>query len=183
MPKKHTVRGITNFKSAKRRRIDTSDGCTLTNSSLYNAYHVLRHAQINTRDACGFGMFGLDEIYARIKIYRNKLLASGSDTSISSMPKLYFAVFDLEKCFDNIKPSKCFDIVSELLSRQPCGENSRLILRYTATQYISSLEKAVTKPIRVVTYEDDFVPLQVASKEIAKKYYNSLISDGRCYAI
>lgn len=179
MPKKHTVRGITNFRSAKRRRIDNCDGHTLTNSSLYNAYHVLRYVQTNTRDACGFGIFGLDEIYARIKIYRNNLLTSGKNASISSMPKLYFAVFDLEKCFDNIKPSKCFDIVSELLSCKPWGEDTRLILRYTATQYISSLEKAVTKPIRVVTFEDDFVPLQVASKEIAKKYYNSLISDGR----
>ena len=133
---------------------------------------------MNTLDSCGFGVFGLDEIYARLKIYRNNLIATSNEKSPVEMPQLYFAVFDLEKCFDNIKPAKCFDIVAELLKKHGPNDDASLILRYSATQYISSLEKAVTKPIRVVTHEDDFVPLQVASKEIAKKYYNSLISDG-----
>ena len=82
----------------------------LTNSALYNCMHVLKHHFLLHPSLAGFGVFGIDDVYVKFLAYkeRNKELLKKTDT------KLYFAVLDLDKCYDNVDTKILYDYVAKI---------------------------------------------------------------------
>ena len=61
----------------------------MTNSALYNCLHILKHKYSQKPSLAGFGSFGIDELYLKLKRYKRKMSAfslplSSSSTSSSS---------------------------------------------------------------------------------------------------
>lgn len=137
VPKAHSVRAITNLRTRKgtsfrpRQQVNNasnvnsnssnSNGSSnsssfsyseevLTNSALYNCMHVLKHHFLLYPSLAGFGVFGIDDVYVKFLAYkeRNKELLKKKDT------KLYFAVLDLDKCYDNVDTKILYDYVVKM---------------------------------------------------------------------
>lgn len=68
LPKKNCVRPITNFR-VKSSSGGSSSSSLLNNnvSSLYNCMHILKHIYSRNPVLIGFGAFGFDEIYMKIR--------------------------------------------------------------------------------------------------------------------
>eukprot|EP01038_Epipyxis_sp_PR26KG_P014927 gene14927-20079_t len=112
VPKKSSVRAITNLKSKKNNTIhnftkynnsnnNNPMSEVLTNSSLYNCLHVLRNFYLNNQLLIGFGVFGLDDIYIKFRNYLNRL---------DSIPINRF-----ERCYDNIDTQALYDIIADIV--------------------------------------------------------------------
>ena len=114
----------------------------VTNTALYNCLHILRHKYLQDPSLAGFGSFGVDELYLKLKRYRANLIvppittittgtSTGATTTISdkngryigkdpgsgleSSPRYYVVALDLEKCYDNVDTSLLYDLVQNLL--------------------------------------------------------------------
>lgn len=117
----------------------------VTNSALYNCLHILKHKYSMRPSLAGFGSFGVDELYFKLRRYRERsgrsssdvpvcassgeytsakqpeltihtATAAHTDTSTPQPPlKYYVAALDLEKCYDNVDTSLLFDLVVNLL--------------------------------------------------------------------
>lgn len=111
-------------------------GEVLTNSALYNCLHVLKSVHASNPALAGFGAFGLDDIYLKLLKYKDNLAPPGEDsaqrrlgqkeTSVESGSSsataamgpadgFFVAVLDLEKCYDNVDPTKLYDILKRTL--------------------------------------------------------------------
>ena len=147
VPKKFTVRPITNFR--RRPNLYSSQGgkasfdeAAVTNSALNNCLQILKHVCQKNPHLAGFGAFGADEIYAKLRRYKATLQENGvfdaagrlsasagtayntddDDDDEGGDGKLfYFAVLDLEKCYDNVDTSLLYNLVRDLLH----GEDGR----------------------------------------------------------
>lgn len=134
VPKANSVRAITNLRTRKgtsfrpRQQVNitnsnssTSNSSTnntpfshseevLTNSALYNCMHVLKHHFLLHPSLAGFGVFGIDDVYVKFLDYKekNKELLKKEGT------KLYFAVLDLDKCYDNVDTKILYDYVVKI---------------------------------------------------------------------
>ena len=117
----------------------------VTNSALYNCLHILKHKYSMRPSLAGFGSFGVDELYFKLRRYRERSRSSSrdvpvcvssgvypsakqpelttqtaaaahTDTSTPQPPlKYYVAALDLEKCYDNVDTSLLFDLIVNLL--------------------------------------------------------------------
>jgi hypothetical protein len=148
VPKAHSVRAITNLRTRKgtffrpRQQVNSvsnvnsnssnsnSNGNSssfsyseevLTNSALYNCMHVLKHHFLLHPSLAGFGVFGIDDVYVKFLAYKekNKELLKKKET------KLYFAVLDLDKCYDNVNTKILYDYVVKMFG----GTTNFCILR------------------------------------------------------
>ncbi len=72
------------------------------NSSLYSVLNVLRKAYSDNPQLIGFGAFGLDEIYQKLKAFISK---------VGKNNKFYVAAIDIEKCYDNINTRLLYQII------------------------------------------------------------------------
>jgi len=156
----------------------------------------------------GFGCLGMDEAYVRFKQYKQHVLRNfmetksthgvgvsegveaadgGVDDSRSTVnyPKFYVAALDLEKCYDNIDTTRLYDIVVDMTAgdsgggvSSECDATSLLLLKYTVSQYIESMERSITKRLRFVVDEGDIAPFPSVAKALAHKYHNSILTDG-----
>jgi hypothetical protein len=108
---------------------------TLTNADLKNCFHILKYlydcqhpstgSSSGVNVANGFGVFGIDDVYQKLKAYRLNLLHmdvlrnplkyhSSDDSNTNS--KYYLATFDLEKCFDEVDTIQLYSIVTNLIN-------------------------------------------------------------------
>lgn len=180
VPKKSSVRAITNLRTRRGRVMGRYGGGeeVLTNSALYNCMHVLKH-QFNLRPSlAGFGVFGLDDIYAAIRSYKLRNEKKG----------FFIGVLDLEKCYDNVDTKLLYDTVSQVLNGDDDDAHSllqepalNLIHKYAVCHSMASMNKVMTKTLRIVSRSGNVHPCSEAAAEIAAKYRNSLISDGVVY--
>ena len=107
VPKKSSVRIITNMKVASHGNGRTSKGrvgqmaqsftsepfvskttgssSAVCPSSLYNCLHVFRQIYIDQPHLIGFGVLGMDEIYLKLKLYRSKV-SDITPTSSTTVP-------------------------------------------------------------------------------------------------
>ncbi len=130
---------------------------------MYNALYILRYLSKEDSTSRGFGVDGPEEAY---QILRNFLLQLQINHSMSLQNEqncYFFAVLDLEKCFDSVDTTRLYDIVSSLVESDPntqletsqdCQENLS-IQRYQVTHYIPSAERFITRAIRKVSSEDE----------------------------
>jgi hypothetical protein len=192
LPKKTSVRAITNFKgqvadfnAAFNTNSSTRDGAEIvSNAPLYNCLHVLRSIALRGQalthygtsgigdkkplNSFGFGVLGIDDAYQVLRSYRTLLQRqpSGHGGSGPSLPKLYCATLDLEKCFDNIDTKLLYDIVAGVLATRggleqyADEENQFLLHKYFVTRSINSIERTVTRTVRHVSHPDDMIRFQ-----------------------
>lgn len=74
----------------------------------------------------GFGVFGVDDVYHKIKDFKLKLLhidlswkfacSQHTPSLAGNKRKFYIATFDLEKCFDRVDTFQLFDILSKMIN-------------------------------------------------------------------
>ena len=149
MPKKSSVRAITNLRSSRPIKGTHStnwtslDSGSITNGSLYNCLHVLKRVYAGNPSLIGFGCFGLDEIYEKFKSYKRLLVANCANTESSLAEstinssdsnttrdgcKFYVAVLDLEKCYDNVDTVQLYDLVKNLLEGEGEADESEIFV-------------------------------------------------------
>ena len=173
LPKKNSVRPITNF----RIKSDSYES-RASSISLYNCMHVLKHIYNRNPVLIGFGAFGFDEIYMKVRRYK-EMLKSNQDNNLTDQ-KFYIATVDLEKCYDNVDSKQLYNLVNDLLNGENNSVDDYVLHRYTVSHYITSLERVVTKTLRLVG--DGMITFEEASNKIAEKYRNSIITDNVLYA-
>lgn len=106
----------------------------ITNAQLYNCLHVLKHVFENNEEECsGFGVFGLDEIYRKLRSFQehvgkkrtttrhgqeaaDKMRVEGNDEMQEEEPMFYIAAIDLEKCYDHVDTSLLYDLIKSTLA-------------------------------------------------------------------
>ena len=193
VPKKTSVRAITNMKSSFYRGATTayniptsnivasteglpptatSTSCTvlphtLTNASLYNALHVLRHVHHHYHPtACGFGVNGVEEACERFRAYRLKNLRPAASTGRNDMKNeelgndsneqpYYIAVLDIDKCFDNVDTAKLYDVAVNLVKRcipDTPRNSSSLVTKYGAEGQVSRATTCPPENYRIHRY-------------------------------
>jgi len=151
LPKKNCVRPITNFR--------VKSGVSSTSSStgaLYNCMHILKHIYNRNPVLIGFGAFGFDEIYMKIRYLNNitciillmlifyicrryKELLPNQATSEAEQ-QYYIATLDLEKCYDNVDSKQLYNLVNDLLTDNNSSDDY-VLHRYTVSHYITSFER------------------------------------------
>ncbi|KAG8975768.1 hypothetical protein FRB90_009409, partial [Tulasnella sp. 427] len=104
LPKDTGVRPIVNL----RRKPKT--GLSI-NRVLQNAFQILSYEKANQPDLLGASVFGLNEVYAKLKAFRQRNLLPNQ-----KLPKLYFVKVDVRAAFDTIDQVKLINILHELLS-------------------------------------------------------------------
>lgn len=191
VPKKTTVRAITNLRTrASNLSISkSSNDLVVNNASLYNSLQVLKKTYSENPSLAGFGSMGLDDIYVKIKSFKQRLaqkLGMGTGAVSSSYPPLFVAALDLEKCYDNIDTGRLFDLLSTILSSRKrqhsaggsnddgtCSdededeeEDSLIVHRYTVSHRIKSMDRTVSRTIRFVTEAGDLVPFRGAYDDV-----------------
>ena len=85
VPKKYSMRPITNLRSASMKSKSKDGGVSevnapanatdtapflVSNSSLYSCLHVLRDISSRNPSLCGFGTLGTDDVYAKLREYK-----------------------------------------------------------------------------------------------------------------
>jgi len=204
LPKKTSVRAITNLRSRpnantleknKANSTYSQDSSTVSNTALYNCLHVLKRLLSSQPALAGFGTFGIDDIYERFKNFRLLIESrrAASDAVIgqglipaqcqaADQPPFFVAVLDLEKCYDNVDTAQLFNLVKDLVEKQPfqgeAADEGCVLHRYTVAHRIASMERAITKSIRHVSTEGDIFSFDEAVSEISVHYRNSIIADG-----
>lgn len=135
LPKKTSLRPITNLKRHQPTGNNTNSGIdkysssnntdVITNTMLYQCLHVLKHIYQLNPVLGGYGVMGMDEIYAKFKHFKSGLRSKnrvsaeedkGTNMRTDDMPQLYMATLDLEKCYDNVDTVRLYDIVQELIT-------------------------------------------------------------------
>lgn len=201
VPKKKSLRPITNMNVRSRRPLTKKFINSPQKSSLYNLLNVLRKLSSENPSLIGFGAFGLDDIYEKIKSFRRS--PAVLDALKSGPGNLYIAAVDIEKCFDNINTRILYNVVRDLLrpkrnqsatqtpvfyahntvenddifSTQEESPNESLIHRYSVVHKINSMEKVFTKNLRILTSPGDLTPFSDAAHEISANYHDAVISD------
>ena len=56
----------------------------VTNTALYNCLHILRHKYLQDPSLAGFGSFGVDELYLKLKRYRANLIVPPITTNTTA---------------------------------------------------------------------------------------------------
>ena len=206
VPKKTSMRAIVNMRTSKPTADGSKSiygtvggGAILTNGALYNAQHLLKYLvdksganyflenrlrSTKYSKYKGFGCLGMNEAYGLFRDYKQHILQNhmGYDVSIgtplTSYPRFYIAALDLEKCYDNIDCVFLYNIIKELVSEDDESEQSSLLLKYSLTQYIQSMEKTVTRRLRYVVDCDDTPLFSTVAKALSCKHHDSIITDG-----
>jgi hypothetical protein len=145
VPKKSSMRAITNMKRSHshpteiphslriKRTPSFSSGhlsaaSTLPNSALYNCLYVLRHLSKEIDSSRGFGVDGPEEAYFILRRYLHhqaEMRNDHQDQGAGQEPgqgedkrrHYYFAVLDLEKCFDSVDTARLYDLLLDLLDK------------------------------------------------------------------
>lgn len=139
VPKKSSMRAITNMKRYQSRSIESlnsvhsgktrklspsihlSPSSTLPNSSLYNCLYVLRHLSREIDSSRGFGVDGPEEAYSILRRYLHDQRSLRNSQEIKDsrepMTQYYFAILDLEKCFDSVDTARLYDLLVHLLDK------------------------------------------------------------------
>jgi len=200
LPKRTSVRAITNLRSRPnmteknaQSSMYAQDAGSVSNTALYNCLHVLKRLFSSQPGLAGFGTFGIDDIYERLKYFR-LMIESRRNTCETSQrivpaqiksieqPQFYVAVMDLEKCYDNVDTAQLFNLVRDLIEKQPFQEDAEnegcVLHRYTVAHRIASMERALAKSVRHVSTTGDIFSFEEAVSEISLHYRNSIIADG-----
>jgi hypothetical protein len=150
----------------------TSTSCTvlphtLTNASLYNALHVLRHIHHRYHpSAGGFGVSGVEEACERFRTYRlmnprPAALAGSNDLKNEELgidnneQPYYIAVLDIDKCFDNVDTAKLYDVAVNLVKSCIPGttrNSNSLVSQYGAEGQVSRATTCLPENYRIHRY-------------------------------
>lgn len=153
LPKKSSLRAITNMKTKKSNNNTNSNASNssniqhsnngsgkngvITNAMLFNCLHVIKHYYLANTAVHGFGVFGFNEVVQRFQYYKQQLQLqreTHTDPQIddktsahnisADCDRYYVAVLDIEKCFDNIDTVQLYDIVQDLVMGKLVSEPS-----------------------------------------------------------
>lgn len=132
VPKKTTVRPIANMRSKGFNNSSyawftpssipggdpvMSKVDIVTNSNLQSCKTVLQAIYDQNPDLGGCGVFGADDIYRRLRTYKQQVEEKfGPPSADEEGPRFYMAMLDVEKCYDNVKTNTVFDIVEHLVN-------------------------------------------------------------------
>ncbi len=120
-------------------------GEVVSNKMLYNSLYTLQQVyNLNENNLSGFGVFGFDEIYRKLRLFK-ELVASQERVKVrrqqqstsseiktesfqSQIPKYFIAALDLEKCYDNIDTSCLYDLIRAILvGREPNNSQTQTV--------------------------------------------------------
>ncbi|KAG8970574.1 hypothetical protein FRC03_006703 [Tulasnella sp. 419] len=104
LPKETGVRPIVNLKRK------THKGWSI-NQILQSTFQVLTYEKSHLPELLGASVTGLNEIYAQLKAYRERIM-----TKDRTLPKLYFVKVDVRAAFDTIDQEKLLEILTDIIS-------------------------------------------------------------------
>ena len=169
MPKKQTVRIITNMNHRLGKTTNTSiDDTVLSNAMLYNCFYVLKYIYGNSSRQQGFNVLNKDVIYERFKAFK-----SCGDHGLN-----YVVTLDIQKCFDSIDCHKLFEMLEQLLSDY--ASSDFIIHKYTISQHHQVKNQRHHHNIRYVT-QNNLLHFHDVSKQLNQHYRNCVLIDGVHY--
>eukprot|EP01041_Mallomonas_annulata_P004717 gene4717-9361_t len=111
----------------------------------------------------------MDDIHSGDEFSKETSNKSLNETGKEEAQEYYIAVLDLDKCFDNVDTARLYDLIQNLLLNNSNINNKhthhinstpdegRLIQKYTVSSYIRSADRIVSRPLRKVAEEGDFI--------------------------
>lgn len=168
LPKETGVRPIVNLRRRSRPKGAIYSGPEQSiNQVLQATFQILTYERRRQPDLLGASVFGPNEIYARLKAFKTRLLDRYPS---GQFPKLYFVKVDVQACFDTIEQSTLLNILKDLMS-----EDNYIIQKYGQIAPVAGkIRRVYTKK----AYPDDEHPDFVAyARDLASTLRQSIFVD------
>lgn len=168
LPKETGVRPIVNLRRRNRPKGAVYSGPEQSiNQVLQATFQILTYEKRRQPDLLGASVFGPNEIYARLKTFKTRLLERYPS---GKFPKLYFVKVDVQACFDTIEQSTLLNILKQLIS-----EDNYIIQKYGQ---IAPVARKIRRVYTRKAYPDDEHPDFVAyARDLASTLRQSIFVD------
>ncbi|GAA5910442.1 telomerase reverse transcriptase [Sporobolomyces salmoneus] len=139
------------------------------NLILRSVFDVLTFESKRKPDLVGSLVSNPQEIYAKLKGYKTRLLES-DETVSGDLPELYFVKVDVKSCFDTIKQDKLLALVEDILS-----ETLYYIQKYS--QVVAYSGKTARMFKRQACGDDDLGSFRELAMRLAEDLHNVVLTD------
>ncbi|EED18804.1 telomerase reverse transcriptase, putative [Talaromyces stipitatus ATCC 10500] len=154
LPKASGARPIINLRRRVAKHIGNHSYLgPSTNSTITPVFNMLSYEKDRNPELLGSSMFSVNDMYPRLKAFKDRLMRSGYD---SSNGQLYFVKLDIQSCFDTIPQHSLVKLIENLVTQavyhiskhvevRPGDsiQNSRDLLQKSGPQ-----QKIVARPLR-----------------------------------
>ncbi len=145
------------------------------NSKLRDLFHILKYELSVQPEKIGFGVMGMDDIFARLKPYFCSWRESNNNNSNSSSSSLFLVSCDIAGCYDSIQLDRLIDIVEESMSQE-----SYIIQHLSCCTPHEALYRCFTRWPCTARPADYRESLRQRASRIAKRSYGTIISENTC---
>ncbi len=142
------------------------------NSKLRDLFHILKYEVSVQPEKVGFGVMGMDDIFARLKPYFCSWRENKCNTNCFSPSSLYLVSCDIAGCYDSIQLDRLINIVEESMSQE-----SYIIQRLSCCTPHEALYRCFTRWPRKARPADHRESLRHRAYDIAKRSYGTIISE------
>eukprot|EP00752_Nemacystus_decipiens_P012225 g10838.t1 len=163
-----------------------------TNMQLSNAFHVLKHEYSKKPSLVGAGVFGLDDVFARIKPFVSRNLrplpasARGRSEDVrrlgegaaGGLPPLYFASVDIRHCYDTVDQARLMDIVRPLVTSE-----DYVVQKYTKAHPFKAMGRVQVNHVKEAVAMEDMLQFQTRCEELADESVDTIFTDQVVYGI
>ncbi len=140
------------------------------NSKLRELFHILKYELSVQPHKIGFGVLGMDDIFARVKPYFCSWRENNNKNN--NFPSLFLVSCDIAGCYDSIKLDRLIGIAEELMSQE-----SYVVQRLSCCTPHEALYKCFTRWPCTATPADYRESLKHRASHVAKKSYGTIISE------
>ncbi len=140
------------------------------NAKLRDLFHILKYELSVQPQKIGFGVLGMDDIFARLKPYFCSWRESNSN--INSPSSLFIVSCDIAGCYDSIQLDRLIGIAEESMS-----QDSYVIQRLSCCTPHEALRRCFTRWPCTARPADYPEPLRQRASHIASRSYSAIISE------
>ncbi len=144
------------------------------NAKLRDLFHILKYELSVQPQKIGFGVLGMDDIFARLKPYfcSWRESNSNSNSNSNSSSSLFLVSCDIAGCYDSIQLDRLIDIAEESMSQE-----SYVIQRLSCCTPHEALRRCFTRWPCTARPADYPESLRQRASHVAKRSYGTIISE------
>ncbi|XP_076439410.1 telomerase reverse transcriptase-like [Babylonia areolata] len=148
LPKARSLRPIVNMSGKPKTGSEQKKSI---NKQLNKLFQVLTSEKALDPNTCGCSVFGMEEIYQKLKQFKQDRTSRCDDR------KLYFVKSDISNCFDCIQQRQLFQMIKATLSKSK--EQTYMTRKFASVHLTGKRLKRVfhTDTTRLSLYQPDFV--------------------------